>query len=174
MRVGYKSTINLTTIACYSAMVFAMQWALYFLPNVELVTLMISFSVILFPFWMSASVCVAFTMLDVLIYGFMPWVILYLIVWPLLCLTTFLLKKIIEKQWLVFVLINTIFGLLFGSVDTLIFYFLYGFNNEATLVYWIKSIPFDLIHGASNFLIALTLYKPLSSLKTKLRSHYEF
>lgn len=174
MKFRYRSTINITTIAVYAALVFAMQVALSFVPNVELVTLLLSFSVMLFPLWMSASVCVVFTMLEALVFGFMPWVILYLIIWPLLCVITLLLKKVIEKKWLVFVAVNTIFGFLFGSVDALIFYIMYGFDGPATLAYWIKSFPFDVIHGTSNFIISLTLYKPLTALKGRLSEKYKF
>jgi len=30
--------------------------------------------------------------------------------------------------------------------------------------YWIKGIPFDIIHGVSNFIIILSLFKPLRNM----------
>ncbi|MBR6425866.1 MAG: hypothetical protein IKS29_07930, partial [Oscillospiraceae bacterium] len=54
------------------------------------------------------------------------------------------------------------FGLLcaFNSLLTGGFYY--------ALTWWVSGIPYDLIHGAANFVIALVLWKPLDRLLTRL------
>ena len=52
-----------------------------------------------------------------------------------------------------------LFGLLFGLLCTPATLITAGLN--AAVSWWIAGIPFDLIHGVSNFILCLLLYKPL-------------
>ncbi|MDE6281108.1 MAG: hypothetical protein K2M15_04865 [Oscillospiraceae bacterium] len=42
------------------------------------------------------------------------------------------------------------------------------------LSWWLAGIPWDLLHGAANFAIALVLFRPLRKLLTKLCDQYGF
>ena len=55
------------------------------------------------------------------------------------------------------------FGALYAPAQALMF----GFNFEQTVAWIIAGIPFDLIHGASNFVMGL-LVLPFSELLEKL------
>ena len=40
------------------------------------------------------------------------------------------------------------------------------------LAYWINGLTFDLVHGVSNFIIILLLYKPLRKMMDTSLKHY--
>lgn len=159
--VKMSKTFQITLTAVYAAMVFALQVVLGPIPNVELVTFMISFAAIVFPWRMSVSITLCFSVLEVLFYGYGQWVLLYLLIWPTLCIVTLLCKKAILKHWWIFIIINALFGFLFGTVDATLFYLVTGFNFPATIAYWLRGFVFDGIHGISNTAIATLLYLPV-------------
>ncbi|MEG1181634.1 MAG: hypothetical protein RSD39_06360, partial [Oscillospiraceae bacterium] len=57
--------------------------------------------------------------------------------------------------------ISGIFGLLFGALCSIPYFFILGINGA--IAYFISGLLFDLAHCAGNFAVALLLYKPLHS-----------
>ena len=51
------------------------------------------------------------------------------------------------------------FGLGFGAMCAVPYLFVGGINTA--FAWWVSGIPFDIIHGISNFVLMLILYKPL-------------
>lgn len=126
------------------------------LPNIEVT----SFFVMLFTLVLGKRMLLvvpAFTLIEGCIYGFGIWWVMYLYAWPLLALVTWLVRK--KDSVLLYSIISGIFGLFFGALCSLPYFFIGGFAMMFN--WWIAGIPFDLIHGASNFLIMLLLYRPV-------------
>ena len=81
-----------------TAVLFVLQVALSYLPNIELVSL----SVILYTLVLGKRVIpilLAFSLLEGLLYGFGIWWISYLYIWPILAGCTWLLKKFHSPDW---------------------------------------------------------------------------
>lgn len=127
---------------------------LAFLPNIELV----SFLVIVYTHSLGCArtvmICTIFSFVEILLYGIGPWTPMYFMVWPLLSLVTHLVKKQCSTEFRLALLSGT-FGLAFGLLMSIPYFFI-GF--EAGLAYFLKGIPFDLIHGIGNYLVMLVLF----------------
>lgn len=168
MSLHIQKLVRLLIIALYSAVVFALKEALAILPNIEVVTFLLSFAALIFPLSMSITIPFIFNLCEILLRGIATWVILYLIAWPILVLIIWSFKKIIKKYWWIFILINSLWGFSFGTLSTFIHLLMYG--KSAALAYWINGLIFDAIHGISNTVVAAVLYKPVFHLwETRLK-----
>lgn len=138
------------------AIIEACKLVMQGLPNIEVT----SFFVMLFTLVLGKRMLLvvpAFTLIEGCIYGFGIWWVMYLYAWPLLALVTWLVRK--KDSVLLYSIISGMFGLFFGALCSIPYFFIGGFAMMFN--WWIAGIPFDLIHGASNFLIMLLLYKPV-------------
>lgn len=147
---------ELAAFALLSALLLIVQAALAFLPNIELVSLL----VILYTLFFKKKALIplyAFVLLEGLLYGFSLWWLNYLYVWLVLSLVTLLFRK--ETAPLLFALLSGCFGLLFGTLCSAPYFFIGG--AAMGFSYIINGIPFDLVHGVSNFFVTLALFSPL-------------
>lgn len=160
---------DITLIAILSASITAGKLALSFVPNVEVVTLLFIVYSIVFGVKKSLFIAFIFTTTEIFIYGFSTWLLVYYIIWPILILITGLIKGRITSEYgyaLVGAIFGYFFGIFFAISESLFYGVAYGW------AYWIKGIPFDLLHGTSNFIIILVLYKPIKDILIKLRVSY--
>lgn len=67
-----------------------------------------------------------------------------------------------------FCVLAAAFGLLFGALCTVPYFFIGGPSMAFT--WWVAGIPYDLIHCVSNFLICLFLFRPLCHLFGRIRA----
>ena len=148
------------------AVIEAAKLAMANLPNIELT----SFLIVMFTLYFGKRTLFAipaFILIEVMIFGFdILWVLAYCYVWPILCLLTLLFKKIPQSSFSP-ALLSGFFGLFFGFLCSFPYLFITtGTNPTASLssaiAWWIAGIPFDIIHGVSNFIIMLVLYVPVS------------
>lgn len=157
------SIFEIALIAIFAALLIAVQVGLAFLPNVELVSiLIIVFTIILRKkvFYVIA----VFVLAEGLIYGFGTWWFCYLYVWLILAAVAYIFAK--RREPLFWALISGAFGLLFGTLCSFVYLFILG---AAGMLAWIvNGLIFDVIHGVSNFVIALILFKPLISVSELL------
>ncbi len=149
---------DITQIAILSASLTAGKLVLSVVPNVEIVTFLLITFTVLFGFRKAMITTLIFVTTDVLLYGLGTWNLGYYFVWPLLIIITHLLFKISQSEY-VFASLAGAFGLCFGFLFAVVESIFYGV--EYGVVYWIRGIPFDIIHGLSNFIIVLILFKPL-------------
>lgn len=139
-----------------AALLLAVQVGLAFLPNIELVTvLLIVYAKVfgkkaLYPLY-------TFVLLEGLIYGFGIWWFSYLYVWAVLVAAAGLLKK--QKSPLFWTLAAGIFGLCFGALTSIPYLFIGGL--QMAWAYFINGIPFDLLHCFGNCVTTFILYRPL-------------
>ena len=156
-----KSSWSLTVrdvayIGIMIATLEAAKLSLSFIPNVELVT----FLLILYTLAFGKKVlyaAFAFVGVECLIWGMGIWVIMYLYIWPLLCILTLFLKK--QRSAWFWAVFSGIYGLMFGGLCSLVYL---GFGGIKTaFAWWIAGIPYDILHGISNFVLMLILYLPI-------------
>ncbi|HIS47355.1 MAG TPA: hypothetical protein IAB46_07345 [Candidatus Scybalocola faecigallinarum] len=142
--------------ALMAAMMFAVQVGLSFLPNIELVSILVIVSTVAFGRITLMSIY-AFVLVEGLCYGFGIWWMNYCYVWLILYVIARIFRRCSSR--LVWALICGGYGLAFGFLCAIPYGFVGG--PYAALTYWVSGIPFDLIHCVSNFVIALVLFSPL-------------
>ncbi len=150
------SVKELVLIALLSALLFVTQVGLSFLPNVEAVSLLVILYTLFFR-KKTLYIIYIFALLQGLVYGFGIWWIMYLYVWTILWGIALWLKE--EKNPVIWAFISGFFGLLFGTLCS-VPYFITG-GAGLGLSWIVAGLPMDIIHGISNFFVALLLFKPL-------------
>lgn len=160
------STKNLVLDALLAALLFSSQVCLSWLPNVELVSLLLILYALVFGkhVWI---ILYTFVLLEGLVYGFGLWWFTYLYVWPILPAMVFLIYKNKMPGIFSISLLSGIFGMLFGLFCSG-FYFVSGGPGTA-FAWWVTGIPFDIIHGVGNFFLSFILFDPLYRLITPLK-----
>lgn len=151
-----KKVLPLCLTALMGVVLTASKEALAFLPNFELVTLLTILFTLTFGRRVAGALAV-FLLLEGLLYGFGLWWVMYLYIWPLLALLTWLFRWMGKAwQWAVF---SGAFGLCFGSLCALVYLPMGG--PRVAFTWAVAGLPFDLTHAAANALLALVLYYPL-------------
>ena len=150
---------ELTEMSVLAALTFAGKVAMASLPNIEPVSLMIMLMTVIYGRKALYPIYV-YVMLEMLVYGFNLWNLVYLYIWLFLAVTGTLLLCIRET--------SGAFGLLFGLLCIPVYAAVGGWHMVFST--WISGIPYDLVHGVSNFLIALVAFVPLRDLLEKLRA----
>lgn len=140
------------------------------LPNVELT----SFWIIMFTLWFGKKILFvipAFILLEGAVWGFGLWWLMYLYAWPLLALIAHLGRK--QDSWLFWAIVSGAFGLAFGAMCS-IPYFIIGLSGgfigglTTAFSWWVAGIPWDIVHGVSNFTLMAVLYRPVSACMKRL------
>lgn len=126
-------------------------------PNVHPVALIIMLCVIRYG-WRSLYPVIGFVVLQVSLYGLGLWTVMYIYVWPVLVLMCMPIRN--SRKWWLWALVGAIHGLTFGAMCAVPYVFTSGI--ETAIAWWISGLPFDVIHGVSNFIIILILLPPLS------------
>lgn len=148
---------RIVLIAAMTAVLEVAKFALNAVANVELITLLVMLYTRKFGWKMSLASVLLFAVLESMWWGVSIWTATYFYVWPILVLVSALTAK--TDSVLVNAVIAGVYGLLFGALCSLLTLVTAGWN--AAVAWWIAGIPYDLIHGAANFLICLILYRPL-------------
>lgn len=158
--------LNVKNVALLGVMIAILEVAknvLAFLPNVELVSLLI----ILYSLYLGKRIFLvvpAFVLIEGCIYGFGLWWIMYLYTWPLLAVLAMLFKK--QNSVWFWSILSGMFGLFYGALSEIPYLFLGGFQTAFS--WWIAGIPFDIIHCVSNFVLCLILFKPLRNVMRRM------
>ena len=145
------------------ALTFALKFAMAALPNIEPVSLMmVVFATVLglkalYP-------CYVYVAMEILTFGIGTWNINYLYIWAIIVVAAWLMRKM--EQPLAWALLSGVFGLFFGAFCAPVDVVIGGWSYAAAK--WVSGIPFDMLHGAGNFVLALIMYKPLRKLLEKL------
>ncbi len=143
----------------WSALLFAGQYALSAIANVEVVTLLIMVYAYAFGYWTFATLPV-FVLLEGLVWGFSWWWPTYLYIWIFPALIVVLLKKAGMRYRVIYALAAGLYGLIFGFFFAIPNLFIGG--PAYMFSFWVSGIPFDLVHAGANFVISLILFMPLA------------
>ena len=147
---------DIALIGIMSAILITVQVALSFLPNIELVSLLIILYTLVFG-RKTLYIIYVFVIVEGMIYGISLWWINYLYIWTLLFFAVMLFRR--ERSVLLWAILSGFYGLAFGALCAIPNLFLSGLPSAVS--YWIAGIPFDIAHCISNFIITLLLFHPL-------------
>ena len=140
-------------------------------PNVHLLGVFtIAFTVVyrkkaLYPIY-------TYVLLNGIFCGFATWWIPYLYLWTVLWGATMLLPKRIPEKLrpLVYMLLCAAHGFLFGTLYAPAQALLYGLNFQKMIAWIITGLPWDFVHGVSNFFCGI-LIVPIVKILTFLEKN---
>lgn len=163
-----KLTVQeLTLFSILGILIFAAKMAMALLPNIEPVSLLVMLLAVCYG-WRGLYAVYIYVFLEWAMWGLGLWAICYLYVWLVLFCLAWLLRRM--ESPLGWAVLSGCFGLLFGALCALVYWASGGW--AAAVAWWVSGIPMDLLHGGGNFVIALTLFRPLRRWVTILNRHY--
>jgi len=160
------SVQKLTRIALLSAILYVSKLVLDFLPNVELVSLLVVLYTLVFG-KETLMIVTVFNLFQMIQWGIGTWTVSYFYVWPFLCLITLLLKKLIKEEFVIWSIVSGVFGLIFGSLFAVLYLFI---DPAYALSYWLAGLPWDVWHAVWNFVLMIVLGKPLYIVLNKMKT----
>ncbi|MHC1749758.1 MAG: hypothetical protein AB9856_15915 [Cellulosilyticaceae bacterium] len=163
------TTKQVVLIGILGAILTVSQVALSFIPNIEIVSMLIILFSLIYGYKALYTVLV-FNINMGFLYGFGTWIIGYCIIWPLLVVVTVLLANKLRENYLRLSIYSALFGLMFGVLYALPQVLLGGIGLAVT--YWLNGIPFDLAHTVGNYFAMLLLGKILYTNLVKLNKVY--
>lgn len=156
---------NLCIFTMLGTLLFVLKLVMEPLPNIHLTTMLIMVYTVVFrakaiiPLYVFVSI----SLIEALVIGNVLWWPPYLYIWLFPYFATLLIPKSLNKKALIAVymcacaLHGFLYGTLYSPAQALIF----GMNFKATCSWIIAGLPFDAIHGISNFFAGSLVY-PLS------------
>lgn len=163
-----KYTImEIVSMGMMTAILFAAQVLMGFLPNIEIVSLLI----VLYAMVYGKKVffiIYTFVLLEGLFYGFGLWWFNYTYVWTVLAIIALIFQK--NTSSLFWSIITGFYGLFYGALCAIIYLFIGG--PSMAVSYWISGLPFDLTHCIGNFVVCIALFNPLYRILTKCNGFY--
>lgn len=152
-----KPTVKETALfSLLGALMLVSKLALEFSPNVHmLAALTIAYTVCfrkkaLYPIYV-------YVFLNGLVSGFSLWWIPYLYLWTILWGVTMLLPKNMKPKVAVpvYMVVAGLHGLLFGTMYAPAQALMFGLDFKGMIAWIIAGLPWDAVHGVSNFFMAL-------------------
>lgn len=159
---------KMTRIALLSAILYVSKVALEAFANVELISTLIIVYTLVFG-RETFLIITVFNLFELIQWGFGSWWVSYLYVWPLLCLSVLLLKKLVKEEFLVWSVVAGCFGLIFGGLFAIAYI---PIDPSYALAYWISGLPWDVGHGGCNFVLTIVLGKPLYKVLRMLKNRF--
>lgn len=162
---------EIAVFSMLGAVMFASKLIMEFAPNIHLIgVFIISYTVVyrkkaLYPVYI-------FVLLSGMFYGFATWWIPYLYVWTVLWGVVMLLPAKMPKkiQPLVYMAVCAAHGFLYGTLYAPAQALLYGLSFPKMIAWIIAGLPFDFIHGISNFFCGILILPVISALRLAERA----
>lgn len=161
----------MAVFAMLGALMYASKMIMEVAPNVHLLGVFtIAFTVVyrkkaLYPIY-------TYVLLNGIFCGFATWWIPYLYLWAVLWGATMLLPKRIPEKLrpLVYMLLCAAHGFLFGTLYAPAQALLYGLSFQKMVAWIISGLPWDFVHGVSNFFCGI-LIVPIVKIPTFLEKN---
>lgn len=152
------------------SIMYASKIIMEFIPNVHLLGMFtMTYTLVyrkkaLYPIYI-------YILLNGLFAGFATWWLPYLYIWTVLWGATMLLPKNIPSKMrpFVYMVVCALHGFLFGTLYAPAQALLFGLNFHGMIAWIIAGLPWDMIHGISNFCCGI-LIVPLASLLRRLEN----
>lgn len=140
------------------ALMFASKFVMELLPNVHLLgTFTVAFTVVyrkkaLYPIY-------TYVLLNGIFCGFAAWWVPYLYLWALLWGAVMLLPQNMPKKVepVVYMTVCAAHGFLYGTLYAPAQALLFGLSFKAMLAWIVAGLPWDFIHGVSNFFCGILI-----------------
>lgn len=160
------TTREIAVFAMLGSIMYASKMIMEFAPNIHLLGVFtIAYTIVyrkkaLYPIYTYVILNGAFS-------GFATWWIPYLYLWTILWGAAMLLPEKIpgKVRPLVYMAVNAAHGFLFGILYAPAQALLYGLNLKGTIAWIISGLPFDFIHGVSNFFCGLLIVPVVTALR---------
>lgn len=167
------TTRELTVFSMLGALMYASKVIMEVAPNVHLLSVFtVAFTVVyrkkaLYPIYI-------YVLLNGMFCGFATWWIPYLYIWTVLWGIVMLLPKKMPKKvrYIVYMVVCSLHGFLFGTLYAPAQAILYGLDFQGMIAWIIAGLPWDCIHGVSNFFCGM-LIMPIVSILRMLENHME-
>lgn len=167
---------NILVFTLLGTLLYTLKLVMEPLPNIHLTSmLIIVFTIVfgvkaLFPIY----VFVAISGVQAVVSGTMLWWPAYTYIWLFPFLLTLLVPKKLNKKILIpiYMVICGLHGFLFGALYAPMQALIFGMNFKATVSWIITGLPFDVVHGISNFIAGSLIY-PLSQVLSKVYKIYK-
>lgn len=157
------SVKGIVVLSLLGAVMFTAKMAMAWLPNIEPVSLLVMVYTVVFGRRALYPIYI-YVAMECLIWGVNFWSIAYLYVWALLALFAWLFRNM--RSHIGWAVLSGGFGLCFGALNALVY--LVAGGPAFALSWWIAGIPFDALHCAGNFVMALALFHPCRRVLVKL------
>ena len=156
---------DITLIGLMVAIIEVCKVIIKDIPNIELTT----FWVIMFTLYFGKRIIYViptFVIIEGFMFGFGMWWIMYLYLWPLLALVSWLMRKY-DETW-IWAMISGLFGLFFGFFGS--FPYIATSGIVGAFSWWIQGIPWDITHAIGNFMLMLILYRPIKNIMNRVNN----
>ena len=165
------TTREITIFAMLGAVMYASKLLMEVAPNIHLLGVFtIAFTVVyrkkaLYPIYI-------YVILNGIFCGFAAWWVPYLYVWTVLWGVVMLLPEHLPKRLrpLIYMTVCAAHGFLFGTLYAPAQAVLFGMSFQGMVSWIIAGLPFDLIHGVSNFFCGILIVPVISALRLAERS----
>lgn len=157
---------ELILFGLFPAIIYAAQQATAIFPNIHLTGMFIMLMTLLFRTKALIPLYIYVFIMGIT-NGFNPWWVPYLYIWAVLWGMTMLIpRKLPDKiAALVYPIVCALHGFLYGTIYAPAQALLFGLDLRQTVAWIINGIPFDIIHGGSNFFMGLLLLPLLRILR---------
>ena len=160
------SVKEIVVFGMLGSLMYASKMLMEVLPNIHLLGVFtIAFTVVyrqkaLYPIY-------TYVLLNGVFSGFNMWWIPYLYIWTILWGVTMLLPKNMPKKVepIVYMTVCTLHGFLYGALYAPAQAIMFGLNFEGMIAWIIAGLPFDAIHGVSNFFCGLLIVPIITLLR---------
>ena len=162
MKLNLKESV---IFGMLGAVMYASKLIMEVLPNIHLIgVFIVAITVVyrkkaLYPIYI-------FVFLTGLLNGFNMWWIPYLYIWTVLWGVTMLLPKKLppKAEPIIYAVVCSLHGFLYGVIYAPAQAMMLGLDFKAMLTWIATGLPYDLIHGVSNFISGLILIVPIISI----------
>ena len=149
---------ELTTFALLGGLMYASKMIMEWAPNIHLLGVFtIAFTVV----YRKKALYIIYTyvFLNGLLSGFSTWWIPYLYLWTVLWAVVMLLPRNMPKKLapLVYMVICGAHGFLYGVMYAPAQALIFGLNVQGMISWIMAGLPFDFIHGISNFFCGILI-----------------
>ena len=160
------TTREITIFAMLGAVMYASKLLMEVAPNIHLLGVFtIAFTVVyrkkaLYPIYI-------YVILNGIFIGFAVWWVPYIYVWTVLWGAVMLLPKHLPKKIraLVYMAVCAGHGFLFGTLYAPAQALLFGMSFQGMVSWIIAGLPFDFIHGVSNFFCGILIVPVITALR---------
>ncbi len=161
---------EIAIFAMLGALMYVSKLIMEVLPNVHLLGMFtMTYTLVyrkkaLYPIY-------AYVMINGFFTGFAPWWIPYLYIWTILWGVTMLLPRKMPTKVcpIVYMIVCALHGFLFGTLYAPAQALMFGLSFKATVAWIVAGLPWDMVHGISNFFCGM-LIVPLTALLFRLEN----
>ena len=160
------STKDITIFGVLGALMYLSKIVTELAPNIHLVgVFIVALTVVyrkkaLYPIYIYVFLAGLFS-------GFALWWVPYLYIWTILWGAVMMLPQNINKKLcpIVYMIVCAFHGFLYGTLWAPAQAIFYGLNFKGMIAWIVAGIPFDIIHGVSNFISGLLICPLIRGLK---------